>query len=173
MSAPLIHLTLGSIRNRGLASLLTLIAIALSVTLLLGVERLRSDARASFASTLSGTDLIVGARGGAVQLLLYSVFHLGDATNNMRWESVQTLRARAAVDWLVPLSLGDSHKGYRVIGTTAGFFARYRYGDKQPLRFSHGAAFGGVFEAVVGAEVADALGYAALTADGVVVTLRD
>ena len=160
MSVPLIHLTLGSIRNRGLASLLTLIAIALSVTLLLGVERLRNDARASFASTLSGTDLIVGARGGAVQLLLYSVFHLGDATNNMRWESVQTLRARAAVDWLVPLSLGDSHKGYRVIGTTAGFFERYRYGDKQPLRFSRGAAFGGVFEAVVGAEVADALGYA-------------
>lgn len=159
MRLPLLHLTWASLRNRGLASVLTLIAIALSVTLLLGVERLRNDARAGFASTLSGTDLIVGARSGPVPLLLYSVFHIGDATANVRWSSIEALQGNRAIDWVVPLSLGDSHKGYRVVGTTAGFFAHYQYGDHQPLVFAQGAAFDGIFDAVIGAEVAQRLGY--------------
>jgi len=160
MRLPLFHLTWASLRNRGLASLLTLFAIALSVTLLLGVERLRHDARAGFASTLSGTDLIVGARSGSVPLLLYSVFHIGDATANMGWDSVEALRGFKDVDWVVPLSLGDSHKGFRVVGTTADYFAHYQYGNHQVLRFAQGKAFDGLFDAVVGAEVAAQLGYA-------------
>lgn len=159
MRLPVWHLTWASLRNRGLASVLTLIAIALSVTLLLGVDRLRTDARAGFASTLSGTDLIVGARSGAVPLLLYSVFHIGDATANVSWKSIQALEANPAVDWVVPLSLGDSHKGFRVVGTTPGYFTHYRYGDRTALRFADGGPFSGVFDAVVGAEVARTLGY--------------
>ena len=69
----LLRLALQSLANRRFSALLTVIAIALSVTLLLSVERVRTEARASFASTVSGTDLIVGARSGSVQLLLYSV----------------------------------------------------------------------------------------------------
>jgi putative ABC transport system permease protein len=160
MRLPLWHLTWASLNNRRLASLLTLVAIALSVTLLLGVERLRNDARAGFASTLSGTDLIVGARSGAVPLLLYSVFHIGEATANMGWDSVQAIGRMDDVAWVVPLSLGDSHRGYRVIGTTADFFAHYQHGDRQPLRFAQGRAFDGLFDTVVGAEVAARLGYA-------------
>ncbi|MBI1904878.1 MAG: ABC transporter permease [Rhodocyclales bacterium] len=160
MRLPLWHLTLASIRNRGLATGLTLVAIALSVALLLGVERLRNDARASFANSVSGTDLIAGARGGPVSLLLYSVFHIGDATQDVDAARVDALRRHKEVAWLVPLSLGDSHRGYRVVGTTTGFFAHVRTGDRQPLRFAAGQAFDGVFDAVVGAEVAEALGYA-------------
>lgn len=160
MRLPLWHLTLASIRNRGLATVLTVIAIALSVALLLGVERLRNDARASFAHSVSGTDLIVGARGGPVSLLLYSVFHIGDATQDVSASRIEALRAHKDVAWLVPLSLGDSHRGYRVVGTTGDFFAHVQTGDRQPLRFSAGRAFDGVFDAVIGAEVAEALGYA-------------
>ena len=118
----LFPLTLASLWNRRLTAGLTVVVIALSVSLLLGVERLRSDARASFASTVSGTDLIVGARSGPVQLLLYSVFHIGDATNEISWPAVQRIAARREVAWVVPLSLGDSHRGYRVVGTSADFF---------------------------------------------------
>lgn len=160
---PIVHLTLKSVRNRGLTVALTLFSIALSVALLLGVERLRSDARASFGATISGTDLVVGARSGPVPLLLYSVFHIGDATSNIRWTSIEALRALPAVDWLVPISLGDSHKGYRVVGTDTGYFRHYRYGRGRALAFAEGRAFlhglEGVFEAVIGAEVADTLGY--------------
>ena len=78
-----------SLRNRWLTALLTVIAIAVSVALLLGVEKIRTGARASFADTISGTDLIIGARTGGVQLLLYPVFRIGNATNNISWQSYQ------------------------------------------------------------------------------------
>ncbi len=148
-----------SLWNRRLTSALVVLAIALSVTLLLGVERLRTQARASFANTLSGTDLIVGARGGPINLLLYSVFRIGDPTNNVNWTSYQTLAAHPHVAWTVPLSLGDSHRGFRVLGTNRDYFERYRYGRNQPLRLAEGREFEDVFDAVLGAEVADRLGY--------------
>ena len=160
---PLLSLSLRSIANRRLSALLTVVAVALSVSLLLGVERVRNDARDGFAQTVSGTDLIVGARGGAVQLLLYSVFHIGHASNNVSWQSMQRVAALPQVKWLVPLSLGDSHRGMRVLGTTADFFRHYRHGEDRALAFAHGRPFApapeGLFEAVVGAEVAMRFGY--------------
>jgi len=160
---PIARLTLHSIANRRLSVILTVVAVALSVAMLLGVERLRNDAREGFAQTISGTDLVVGARGGPVQLLLYAVFHIGSATNNVSSASLQKIAALPQVAWLVPVSLGDSHRGHRVVGTTAGFFEHYRHGDRRQLRFADGRPFGEtldtVFEAVVGAEVAARFGY--------------
>ena len=156
---PLWHLTLRSIANRRLTVGLTALAVALAVAMLLGVERLRTDAREGFAQTISGTDLLVGARGGPVQLLLYSVFHIGDATNNVSWQSMEKIAAHPQVEWLVPISLGDSHRGFRVVGTTTGFFEHYRHGRGRALAFARGGPFDGVFDAVVGAEVAARFGY--------------
>ena len=95
----ILSLALKSLLNRRATALLTLASIALSVALLVGVERLRTETRASFASTISGTDLIVGARSGPVQLLLYSVFRIGNATNNISWESYQDLAVQATLGW--------------------------------------------------------------------------
>lgn len=148
-----------SLRSRLMTVGLTIFAIALSVALFLGVEKLRHDAKASFADTISGTDLIVGARSGSVQLLLYSVFRVGNATNNVSWESYQDLITREEVDWAVPMSLGDSHRGFRVMGTTAAFFDRYRYRGGRDLGFADGAVFEDLYDAVVGADVATGLGY--------------
>ena len=153
-------LALRSVWNRRFTAGLTVLAIALSVTMLLGVEKLRADARDAFANTLSGTDLIVGARSGAVQLLLYSVFRIGSATNNISWRSYQALSQHPRVSWSVPISLGDSHRGYRVLGTTTEYFQRYRHAREQSLRFAAGAPFLDLFDAVLGAEVAQRLGYA-------------
>ena len=156
-------LSVRSIGNRRLSVMLTVLAVALSVALLLGVERLRNDARAGFAQTISGTDLVVGARGGGVQLLLYSVFHIGHASNNVSWQTMQRVAALPQVRWLVPISLGDSHRGMRVVGTSTAFFAHYRHGEGRPLVFAQGQAFAdapeGIFQAVVGAEVAARFGY--------------
>lgn len=148
-----------SLWNRRLTSALVVLAIALSVTLLLGVERLRTQARASFANTLSGTDLIVGARGSPINLLLYSVFRIGDPTNNVNWSSYRTLAADPRVAWTVPLSLGDSHRGFRVLGTDHSYFQHYRYARNRPLRLAEGHEFEDLFDAVLGAEVAERLGY--------------
>ena len=156
---PILRLAARSVWNRKLTAALTILAVALSVTLYLGVEKVRHGARASFENTISGTDLIVGARSGPVNLMLYSVFHIGAATNNISWEAYQQIAARPEVAWSIPISLGDSHRGFRVIGADGGFFDHYQYGDGQPLRFARGRAFGDVFEAVLGADVARQLGY--------------
>jgi putative ABC transport system permease protein len=156
----MLGLALRSLLNRRGTVALTVFTIAISTALLVGVERLRGETRSSFASTLSGTDLIVGARAGTIQLLLYTVFRMGEPTANVSWQTYQEVAAAPAVAWTVPLSLGDSHRGFRVLGTTGAYFEHYRFGDRQPLAFAQGVAFDGVYEAVLGAEVAARLGYA-------------
>lgn len=156
---PILPLALKSLLNRRFSALLTLLSIALSVTLLVGVERIRMEAYNSFTNTVSGTDLIIGARSGQVQLLLYSVFHIGTPTNNLSWESYQALAADRRVAWTIPISLGDSHQGYPVIGTNQDYFRHFRFGDKRQLELAEGRPFDGVHEAVLGAEVAAKLGY--------------
>jgi len=155
----LIALAARSAWNRRATLSLVVVSIALSVTLLLGVERLRNDVRESFAQSVSGTDLVVGARGSPLQLMLYTVFHMGEATNNMDWSSVRKLTAHPAVDWVIPLSLGDSHHGYPVLATDQAYFDHFRYGDRQTLRLAQGRRFSAIFDAVLGAEVAEHLGY--------------
>ncbi len=157
----LLPLAWRSLRNRAFATALTVFTIALAITLLLGVERLRDQTRESFLRTVAGTDLIVGARAHPVQLLLYSVFHLGDATNNLSWDAFQRIARDEDVAWAVPVSLGDSHRGHRVVGTTTDYF---RHVGQETLAFSAGRPFAegvreGLFEAVIGADVADRLGY--------------
>ena len=159
----LLHVALRSAWNRRGTLALVVLSIALATALLLGLERLRSDIRSSFTQAVSGTDLIVGARTGPVQLMLYAVFRVGGATNNISMDSVRAVAAHRAVSWVVPISLGDSHRGHPVLGTTPDYFTRFAYGDRQPLALAQGRGFAGtldgLFEAVIGAEVAQALGY--------------
>ncbi|MFH4747641.1 ABC transporter permease [Vibrio harveyi] len=158
MSA-VVKLAWKSLMNRKATAILTIMTVAISVVLLLGVERIRSQAKDSFANTISGTDLIVGGRSGQVNLLLYSVFRIGNATNNIDWKSYQEFANHRAVDWAIPISLGDSHKGFRVMGTNHSYFEHYKYGSKQPLTFSEGREFNDLFETVLGSDVAKQLGY--------------
>ena len=148
--------------RRGTLALVAL-SIALATALLLTLERLRTDIRASFAQAVSGTDLVVGARTSPVQLMLYAVFRIGGATHQVSMDSLRAVASHRAVAWLVPLALGDSHRGRPVLGTTPEYFARFRYGESQPLALAEGRAFTGtlegLYEAVLGAEVAAALGY--------------
>lgn len=155
----IVRLALASLLARALTVGMTVLAISLSVALFLGVEKVRTGAKASFADTISGTDLIVGARSGSVQLLLYSVFRIGNATNNITWDSYLDIAARPEVEWIVPVSLGDSHRQFRVMGTSPAFFERYRYRQGRGLEFAEGAIIDDLFDAAVGADVAATLGY--------------
>ena len=154
-----LSLALRSLANRRTTALLTLCAIAVSVALLLGVQKLRTAARDGFANTVSGVDLIVGARSGQINLLLYSVFRVGDATANVSWDTYQKVARRSDVAWTIPLSLGDSHRGYRVLGTNLDYFRHYRFAGGRELTFEAGKPFADLYDAVLGAEVARALGY--------------
>ncbi len=155
----LFKVALKSLLNRRITFCLTVLSIAISIFVLLGVEHVRNEARESFGRTVSGVDLIVGARTSQLNLLLYSVFRIGNATNNITWQSYETLSANKAVAWSIPISLGDSHRGYRVMGTSEHYFEHFRFGPQKPLGFSDGQAFKGVFDVVLGAEVARNLHY--------------
>ena len=148
-----------SLVNRRGTAALTLASIAVSAALLSVVDRVRTDTQTSFANTISGTDLIVGARSGDLNLLLYSVFRIGNPTNNISWESYTDIDARPEVDWTIPISLGDAHRGYRVLGTDLRYFEHYQYADERALEFAEGTPFSAPTEAVIGAEVADQLEY--------------
>jgi putative ABC transport system permease protein len=155
----LLSLAYHSLKNRKLTTSLTVFSIALSVALLVGVEHVRVGARESFSNTISQTDLIVGGRGGSLQLLLYAVFRMGTATNNLSYESYEKIRQHPAVDWTIPYSLGDSHRGYRVVGTNTDFYEKYRYRRDRRISFAEGHRAEDVLEVVLGSDVAEALQY--------------
>lgn len=155
----MIALALRSLQARRLTVGLTLTAIAISIALLLGVERIQSQTKQSFLKAVSGTDMIVGARTGPLNLLLYSVFRLGQPTHVMNWSSYEELRHHPAVAWSIPFSLGDSHRGYRVLGTHLDYFNYYQYSGDQQLELQSGQLFQSPFDVVLGAQVAKNLGY--------------
>jgi putative ABC transport system permease protein len=155
----ILKLALRSLWNRRATALLTISAIAISVALLLGVQQVRTAAREGFANTVSGVDLVVGARSGPLNLLLYSVFRVGDATANVSWESYQKIARHPDVAWTIPISLGDSHRGFRVMGTTGAYFDHYRFAGTRELRLAAGRRFTDLYDAVLGADVARELGY--------------
>lgn len=155
----LIRLATKSLLNRKTSVILSCIAMTISIFVLLGVEHIRKESKDSFSSTISGADLIVGARSGQLNLLLYSVFRLGSPVNNISWGSYQKIAANPNVDWTIPISLGDSHKGYRVLGTNNAYFEHFKYGKKQTLVFTQGAKFTDTYNVVLGAEVAESLNY--------------
>src|SRR5690554_1799730 len=153
----LFRLSLASLLSRKSNALLTIFAIAISVMLLLGVERVSQQTRAGFANTISGTDLIVGARSGSVNLLLYSVFHIGNPTANVSWQTYEHFANHPQVEWSVPIALGDSVRGFPVVATEPHYFDYFRYARQQSLAFADGQAFARE-EAVLGAQVARQLG---------------
>ncbi len=159
----LLSLAARSSWNRRGTLALVMAGIALATALLLTLERLRTDIRASFSEAVSGTDLVVGARGGALPLVLQAVFRVGGVQQGVSMEALRAVAQHRAVAWWVPLALGDSHRGRPVLGSTPAYFEHFLYGDRQPLRFGQGRAFAGtldgLYEAVLGAEVARALGY--------------
>ncbi|MDG1826582.1 MAG: ABC transporter permease [Henriciella sp.] len=159
MGVSILGLAWRSVLNRRGSALLTILAVALSVALFLGVEKARNAAKSGFDNTISGTELIVGAPSGQINLLLYSVFRLGNATAEISWPAYEELDARDDIAWTVPISLGDSHRGFRVMGTTEAYFEHYKYGQKQDLKFGEGQKFDDLFDAVIGAQVAKDLGY--------------
>src|SRR6056297_4166755 len=152
-------LAIRSLNNRRFAISLTVMTIALSIGLLVLVEQLRSEVREGFYRSVSGTDLIVGAPTSPVQLLLFSVFGLGNPTSNVSWDRYRDIADQPIVDWAIPISLGDAHEGYRVIGTTSAMFEHYRYAGGRELEFRKGHAFADLFDVVVGARAAERLGY--------------
>ena len=164
----LFKLTVSSLLSRKLMAVLTIISIGVSVFVLLSVEHIKTEVKGNFQRTVSGVDLIVGSRTSQLNLLLYSVFRIGNPSNNLSWNSYQEIADHKDVSWSIPFSLGDSHQGYAVLGTTPDYFKYFKFADKQQLSFANGQAFERLYQVVLGAEVAKLLGYE--VGDGIIVS---
>jgi putative ABC transport system permease protein len=147
-------LTYKSLKNRKFTSILCILSIALSVALFLGIERIRNGAREGFTNTISKTDLIIGSKGGPLQLLLYTVFHIGGAVNNIRMSTYEEIKSNHLVEWAIPISLGDTYKGFRVVATDENFFEHYRFRGDKKVELSSGNIPSDTFDVVLGSEVA-------------------
>lgn len=159
MILSILKLALKSLKFRKFSISLTIFSLAMSIMLFLAVDMVRVQAKDNFINTVSDIDLIVGSRSGSIQLLLYSIFHIGNATNNISWETYQKISNHPRIAWSIPLALGDSHKGFRVVGTQNTFFQHYRVKKNNKLDFKQGKSFSSSLEAVVGANVAKQLNY--------------
>jgi len=133
--------------------------MTISIVIMLGIDHIGKQAKRSFNTTISGVDLIVGSRSSSLNLLLYSIFRMGSATANIDWQTFENINADNKVKWSIPISLGDSHKGFRVLGTNNNYFKHYKHGDSQSLVFSQGKELHHVFDLIIGADVARTLGY--------------
>lgn len=152
----LFRFALQSLLSRRIPSLISVLIIAFSISLFTGSEQIRSEIRNQFQGSIRGIDLIVGAKGGRLQLLLYSVFHIGGPIELISGHSLEELAGNPAVRTILPFSMGDSFRGYPVIGTTRGFFTNYKTGkDRGSLPiFAKGETFADGHGVVIGSKVA-------------------
>ncbi len=153
------RLAFKSIRFRLFSTTAIVFSLVISLLLLFSVEKIRKSVEENFTQTISGVDLIVGPRTGSLQLVLYSVFNIGQATNNVSYESYLKYTRHPAVEWTIPYSLGDGHRGYRVVGTSQDFFKFYKYRSKQNIILQSGQIFNDIQQVVIGHQVAQTLNY--------------
>ena len=155
----MLSLLLKSMRSRLIPTSLVTISLMASMVLLLSIERIQQGAEEGFNQSISGVDAIIGPRSSSIELVLYTVFHLGRPTNNITTKTVNDVKLRDDISWLVPIALGDSHKGFRVVATEPNYFEHIKYANGQPLVFSKGVAFAELSETVLGFDVAEKLSY--------------
>lgn len=148
-----------SLANRKLTSFLTIAVICASTMLYLSIEQIQNSVRNSFLQTVSNADLLIGKKGSPSQLLLYSLFRMGGAVENISYNSYQQICQDDKIKFCIPISLGDSHKGFRVMGTNENFFNNYQFGNDQKLHLAKGSSFSKSLEVVIGHFVAEKLNY--------------
>jgi putative ABC transport system permease protein len=154
-----LRLAIQSALARKGALFIMVLSTAISVAILLGVLKIRDDAKTSFSNAISGVDLVLGSKGSPAELILYSVFHLGKPTNTIPASLEKDITAIPSVAWIVPIQLGDSYRSYPVVGTSTAFFERVR-AQGRPLVIQTGKALTDPtsFDVVLGSRVAKSLG---------------
>lgn len=139
---------------RPLATVLNLLLLSLGLAAITLLLLVRTQVDRAFERDLAGIDAVVGAKGSPLQLILSGVFHLDVPTGNIPLAEAQALARDARVAQLIPLSLGDSYRGFRIVGTTRDYPAHYG------AELAQGAWWQAPMEAVLGAQVARATGLA-------------
>jgi len=167
-------IVLKNVFQRKLSSALTTLSIALGVAVMIAILTIRRQGRESFSQTAFGYELIVGAKGSALQLVLNTVYHLDVSPGNIPYSLYRELKDQdKRVRLALPVAVGDHYQGFRIVGTSDAFLREFEYEpgkrfeiDGAPFRFSeerlektlHGEEVEGPFEAVIGSAAAKKTG---------------
>jgi putative ABC transport system permease protein len=149
-----------SLRQHALATIITALALALAGGLLLSVWVVKTQAQRSFAAVATGFDAVLGARGSKLQLVLNAIFHLEASSGNIKDADYEAIKRHPAVKTAIPIAVGDSLRGYRVVGTLGELFESVAYAPGRNFEYAsgHGWADAEAHEAVVGSFAARRLG---------------
>ncbi len=145
------NLSLQNLKSKPLYSFLSVFTLALGIALLLGMQQLKQTFKHHVAPNLGAIDVVVGAKGSPLQLVLASVLHVDHPTGNIAYVTAQKIAKNPMVKSAVPLSYGDNYKGFRIVGTTAPFLTLYQ------AEFNKGRKVEKAMEVVLGATVAQQL----------------
>ncbi|HPU97620.1 MAG TPA: ABC transporter permease [Candidatus Hydrogenedentes bacterium] len=151
------HIAWSYLWNRKLTTALTILSVALGVGLIVSVLTLREETQRRFEQEGQAFDLVVGAKGNPLQLVLSTVYFLDVPTGNIRKDILDALRDMEDVEAAYPVAMGDTYRGFRIIGTVPDLM-RFQPGGSQPYALAEGRYWERPMEAVIGAQVAEASG---------------
>ena len=134
-----------------LNTLLSIILLSSSVAIITVLILLQKQFEEKFSSNIDGVDLVLGAQGSPMQLILSSVYHIDNPTGNISYDSAKVWMNHPFIEKAIPLAFGDNYRGFKIVGTNADYL------DKYNAKISKGKLFNKNFEVVVGSEVAQKL----------------
>jgi putative ABC transport system permease protein len=147
----LLYLSYRSLIHRPLSSALSVLLFGFGISIIVLILLVSSHLKNEINRNASGIDLVIGAKGSPLQLILANIFHADFPTGNISLNEAAKLSKNRLIKSAIPLSLGDSYSGYRIVGTTSAYFDLYN------ASFQEGAWSGTEMQAVVGANVSNTL----------------
>ncbi|WP_339705542.1 ABC transporter permease [uncultured Kriegella sp.] len=145
-------ISLKNLIHKPLYAFLSIFSLSISIGLLLGIQQLDTSIQNQFENGLGTIEMVVGAKGSPLQLVLSSVLHIDNPTGNIAYSEVAKMKKNPLVKEVVPISYGDNYKGYRIVGSTLGFAKVYN------ANLLEGREVENAMEAVLGNDIAQQSG---------------
>mgnify|MGYP001547932642 CR=1 FL=1 len=151
-------LLLRFVRQRWVTFVLTALSIAAGTTLVTGILLLREQSEETFSQKETGYEILVGAKGSPLQLVLNTMYHTGTPVGNISLDVLHRIEKDRRIGSFLPMVFGDNVQGYKVIGTTGQLFDGFEYRKGRAVQVQSGRRFTADYEAVIGSEVAATTG---------------
>lgn len=145
-------ISIQNIKSKPLYSILSVFILSLSIALLLGIQQIKISFKNQIENNLSNIDLVVGAKGSPLQLVLASILHLDSPTGNISYKDAKKIANSPMVKSAIPISYGDNYKGFRIVGTTEEYVLLFG------AEYKSGRSVTKTMEVVLGSTVAEQLG---------------
>jgi len=145
----IVKLSIAGLRYRAVNNLLNIVVLALGIATIVTFLHINRQLEDRFAKDLDGIDLVVGAKGSPIQLILANVFHIDNSTGNIPFAEAENLKENHLIKTAIPLSLGDNYKGFRIVGTTPD------YADHYLANLAQGEYWQTEMQVVLGSDVAN------------------